>query len=298
MKFYRQISANELLLSPFPFKRELSMEAYLVENAKVLELDNQIFTDVEIIDDEISLKLGRKRKGTDGRIDLLVQFAKETLGVVELKLGELSQQSLEQLEDYLEYPEKILNKISDIVEDGSEQKWVGILAGTSIEDSLKKKIQDGYRTKNNIPIAALTIQRYRSEDGQIFVLTDTIFPSSKSTKDYTKYEFENRAYSKSRLVLMVLKRIVEDKPEELTYAELRKIFPDRLQGSLNVIAPVAEAQEIEERTGHRRHYLNSDQIIQLADMKVAVCNQWGSRNIEKFASVARKMGYEVKKVDS
>lgn len=39
MQLFRHLSANAVQLEPFPFKRELSMAAYVVENEGVLALD-------------------------------------------------------------------------------------------------------------------------------------------------------------------------------------------------------------------------------------------------------------------
>lgn len=38
MKLYRHVTANSVLLTPMPFVRELSMEAYLIENEAVFTI--------------------------------------------------------------------------------------------------------------------------------------------------------------------------------------------------------------------------------------------------------------------
>ena len=63
MRIYRHLTANDVRLEPFPFKRELSMEAYLIDNEGVLALDDDVFTNVEIVDAELSLKQGQKKQG-------------------------------------------------------------------------------------------------------------------------------------------------------------------------------------------------------------------------------------------
>ena len=40
MKILKHMTANEEKLKPFPFRRELSMESYLVENESILSLDS------------------------------------------------------------------------------------------------------------------------------------------------------------------------------------------------------------------------------------------------------------------
>ena len=99
MQIFTHLTANDVQLQPFPFHRELSMEAYLIENEGVLALDRDTFSDVEIIETELTLKQGRKT--TDGRIDILATYSQEYIAIVELKLGELKDIHLEQLQDYL-----------------------------------------------------------------------------------------------------------------------------------------------------------------------------------------------------
>ena len=75
------------------------MESYLVENEGVLALDNDTFSDVTIIQEELTLKQGRSSKDTDGRIDILLTYSNEYIGVVELKLGELNDWTSQSLLD-------------------------------------------------------------------------------------------------------------------------------------------------------------------------------------------------------
>ena len=139
MQLFKHLTANNIKLVPYNFLRELSMEAYLIENRNVLILDNDNFSDIEIIDVELSLKSGRKTKKTDGRIDILAIYDQLTLAIIELKLGELNQLHLEQLEDYLTERNQILDKYREQleIENNEEVKWRGILVGSSIDSNLE-----------------------------------------------------------------------------------------------------------------------------------------------------------------
>jgi len=68
MQIFRHLTINDVQLEEFPFKRELSMEAYLIENEGVLSLDTDTFNNVDIVEAELTLKQGRKSLDTDGRI--------------------------------------------------------------------------------------------------------------------------------------------------------------------------------------------------------------------------------------
>lgn len=61
MKIFKQVTANNIELKPYPFKKELAMEAYLIENEEILSLDNDNFNEVVVLDEEIYNNWGHKR---------------------------------------------------------------------------------------------------------------------------------------------------------------------------------------------------------------------------------------------
>lgn len=294
MKLFTHITANNIKLQEMPFRRELSMEAYLIENEEVLTLDDDNLSDIEIIDSELSLKDGRKSKDSDGRIDLLALYNQDTLGIIELKLGELNQSHLEQLEDYFKSKNDILDKFPDY-KSNPELKWIGILVGDNITNDLEKKISDGYLIEDSIPIAALTIKRFRGNENNIYVMTNTYFKNLSRNFDRTQYIFNGNKYGKGRLVLAVLKYHLANKTN-YTYHQLEKDFPKELQGALGVFAKFDNANEIFERTNRKRHFIAVDEIIEVENIKIAVTSQWGVGNIEKFLKKCKEFRYVIEKV--
>lgn len=299
MQLYKHFTANNIQLEPFPFKRELSMESYLIENEGVLGLDNDLFSEVEIIEADLTLKEGRKSTETNGRIDILASYSQEYLAIIELKLGQLEETHLSQLEDYLqsEYKKDLVTKYADLIEDSLSNcpKWLGILVGASINPELAKKINNGYqfnKTNENIPIAALTIQRYRGNDGQIYIVTEPFFNNNQPKKDTTKYEFNGLELGKSRLVVEVIKSHVANH-QEINFNQLAYNFPLNLQGKLGTFATIESANEIYSSTGHKRHYIKPEEQLKLADCVIAVSNQWGIGNINGFIDTAKKLGYKI-----
>lgn len=295
MRVFKHVTANDIALKPLPFLRELSMESYLVENENILKLDENEFSDVSIIDVELTLKGGRRY--SDGRIDMLVQYGQDTFGVVELKLGRLTSLHLEQLEDYMQEKEQLYNKYiklnKDIEVEFKDINWVGVLAGLSISSELEEKLSGGYQINGNIPVAALTISRYRGDDNQIYVITDTIFNNKSRNFDRTKYIYNGKKHTKGRLVLEVIKDYVREQNTG-SYSELKKVFPDHLQGSHGVFSTKDRALSILERTGYKRHYIKSDELIKLMDETViAVSTQWGIGNINNFIERARELGIKI-----
>ncbi len=302
MQIFRHLTASEVYLEAFPFKRELSMEAYLIENEQVLSLDNDSFSNVEIVETELSIKLGRGSINTDGRLDILATYSQEYIAVIELKLGQLEEKHLVQLEDYLEQRDQILKKYPDILDqENYAPKWIGVLVGTTITPDLAMKLTMGYTAKSGIQIAGLTIQRYRGKDAHIYITTDTFFKPTKTSNDNTRYKFEGLNYGKGRLVLAVIKKYVETHPNT-SYAELEKLFPQICQGSYGVFARYEKANEIAEI--RKRHFLNPEDLINLSDCTIAVCSQWGAKskstkgNIENFINRAIELSYLIEPINT
>lgn len=292
MQIFTHLTANDVQLTSFPFKRELSMEAYLIENEGVLGLDSDTFSNVKIIDDELTLKQGGVNQIRDGRIDILATYSQEYISIVELKLGELNETHLNQLEHYLVQKEQILtnSKYSGILPDFP--KWIGVLVGSSINPSLAAKIIDGYQTTDGIPIAALTLQRFRSKDGNIFIATDTYFRDRSRTRDYTQYNFNGKVFNKRNLALNIVRHYIELNPNT-SYSGLEAIFPKSLQGNRGVFTTVESAQ-IEGKGV--RNFLKPEEIINLTDCQVAVSSQWGKSNICHIIKRAEGLGYTITEV--
>ena len=293
MQLYRQVTANSIRLEKMPFQRELSMEAYLIENPDLLVLDTDELSTVNVLDQEIPMPDGRPSKGGDGRIDLIAEYGGSTFGVIELKLGQLTNGHLEQLEDYMNNTgglEDLVRQYSNL----DEVKFVGVLVGTDISADLRETIEGGYTIKDDIPLAALTLSRYRGEDGNIYVITDTYFHNESRRFDRTQYRFNGDVVGKGRLVLAVLKQHVEYNPE-ITFSKLEQAFPKHLQGSLSLgcFYSVAEAEKKYASTGHKRHFLKPEELIELRDQRIAVCTQWGKGNIDGFIERAREHSYSI-----
>lgn len=267
------------------------MESYLIENPEVLVLDDDELSTIEILEAELPLKGGRVKRNTDGRIDLLALYGESTLGVLELKLGELTKDHLDQLEDYLREThqiEKIVEKELNI----AETKYVGVLVGNAIAKDLAESISSGFLIRETIPVAALTLRRYKGQDNNIYVITDTYFKNLSKRFDRTKYLFNKEEYGKNRIVHAIMKKYVEDNPC-VTYSRLESVFPRPLQGSWGCFDTIEKAQEIHANSGYRRHFLRPEEIIEVKDAKIAVSTQWGIGNINKFLQRARSLKYEI-----
>jgi hypothetical protein len=270
------------------------MAAYVVENEGVLALDQEALSNVEVIETELSVKHGRASQSTDGRIDLLVTYSEEILGIIELKLGQLNADHLFQLEDYLQERDAILKACPDALSSDATAtpKWVGVLVGSSIDTEIAKKLTAGHIAHGCIPIAALTIQRYLGADNQVYVVTDTYFSGLTAARDTSKYLFQGRTFGKGRLVLEVVRRHVDTNPS-IGFQGLLEAFPKHCQGSMGVFSTEQDAREIHARTGRARHFVSPSDLVTLSDSVVSVCSQWGIGNIERFVAQAKTLGYDI-----
>jgi len=129
----------------------------------------------------------------------------------------------------------------------------------------------------------------------------TSTPAANPASPLAGYKFQEGVFGKGRLVLEVIKQFVRENPG-VTYSELESAFPVPLQGSFGCFSSVAEAKKISERvTPHRdRHFRRDEDLIELKDRKIAVCNHWGlihqKDNIVTFIDHARGLGYQINPV--
>lgn len=104
-------------------------------------------------------------------------------------------------------------------------------------------------------------------------------------RDYSTYSFNGETYNKRRLVLAVVKKYIEDKPD-ITCEKLKQAFGD---DRIKVFATLLEAKEIVKRTGRKRNFL--DESIVLSDGEMVVSTEWGAGNIGLFIQIANNLGY-------
>ena len=130
------------------------------------------------------------------------------------------------------------------------------------------------------------------------------FKKSKSerkttiVKDFSKYSFYGQVFGKSRLVLAVVKKYVEDH-QPTTFDELKDAFPDALQGSLGVVRRIGDVSDKYKGIGGVKRYFVDDVIRLMSGERVIVCTQWAAVNTEKFVENAMYvLGYEISKIES
>lgn len=114
--------------------------------------------------------------------------------------------------------------------------------------------------------------------------------TTTSNRDKTKYMFEGKVFAKNRLVLAVIKKYIEKHNPK--FLQLSSVFDKSLQGSLNVVEKLENAEKISD--GAKRYFMKPEDIISLKDnVKVVVCTQWGAFNIGRFVKQAESLGFNI-----
>lgn len=101
------------------------------------------------------------------------------------------------------------------------------------------------------------------------------------SKSKARYLFDGNSYGAGRLVLAVIQKVCEDRPD-CNLAQLQQVFG--LFGSFKVVTTKEEAESIWQRTGHRRHFIKREEIIKTCDEELAVSNQWSKDTTNIFIS--------------
>ena len=286
MDMFRQMTANNVVLEEYPFWKELAMEAYLMENEEILRFDKKNFSDVSVVDAEIALKQGRKNG--DGRIDMMVKYAGEYLGIVEIKMNMIDERSLLQLQDYIDQKDALLKLSDEYWTEQAAPKWVAVLIGTDISGELRDKLSASYSYKG-VPVAGMTIRRFKSLKNEIFVISDVYFRYNYSNKDYSVFVFNGGEYGKGSLVNAVVRFWVETHPD-IPFAELKGKFPDKLQGSYGVFVSKCKADENYAKTGYKRYQLKPEKEIKLTDEIICTCSEWRPENMSWFLQRCKELG--------
>ena len=109
-------------------------------------------------------------------------------------------------------------------------------------------------------------------------------------RDYSKYNVDGLGakLNKRKLVLKIVHDYVQK--NNPSYDQLKKVFPDDLQGSKGMIRNVGSDQYDANR------FFFNDQI-QVNGQTCVVSNQWGTENTQRFIDYATNLGYSIEKVE-
>lgn len=166
----------------------------------------------------------------------------------------------------------------------------------AINDKERKLLLDFWEGNKPLLLAMLNVLKdddniNKEEKENIDNMINTIY--TKSGKDYSKCLFKGKKYAKSRVVWEVLNEYINTK--KMTFEQLKNDFKDEIQGSSGVVQSV----EYVKNKDPRRFYMKPSEILTTSDnIEIAVCNQWGVENIDRFIKVANSLGLEVTRVET
>jgi len=102
----------------------------------------------------------------------------------------------------------------------------------------------------------------------------------KGHRDYSHYLYHGKRYGKGTLVHAVIRDYV-DKHPNVTAEKLQELFPRKeFHSPFEIVEKIKEAKA-------GRFFLKTDSLINTANARVAVTNQWGS-NIDYFIDFVKK----------
>lgn len=305
---YRHFTANEIPWKEEAFRWEIAMQAYLIDNPAILSLSGSEDEEVEVLETELKIEGVRNKDQGNGRVDLLVGFGDSSYGIVEIKKGSFSlgPGGYDQLADYVKGRQKIVEAHGDMFYgdtaphlkvDVGNFDWKAVAVCTQIDPKLIMKLWAGELRVDGVELIVIELNRFRSKlhDDQVFVISQ-VYRELQRTKPASnrrqapnfEFEFEGRSYRAPSLALSIVKRWHALYPQA-TAKELLEAFPPLLQirskmprpgTKYGVVVPYSEGYEIflQSPTGKRRHFLNSDNILILADGdKYVVSSEWWSR---------------------
>lgn len=116
-----------------------------------------------------------------------------------------------------------------------------------------------------------------------------------SSRDLSKFIFEDTPYGKSRLVQAVVSSYLKHHPS-CDYEQLSSAFPKSLQGSLGVFTTLEHHQKKIKTDPIARYFGTPQEVLTLGDQTlVVVCSQWGTGNIDRFIEHASELGFHISK---
>jgi hypothetical protein len=117
-------------------------------------------------------------------------------------------------------------------------------------------------------------------------------PNVPRVRDRNCYTFNGNTYGKGPIVHAVVKEYLKKNPNK-TLEDIKKVFPDYLQRNYGIVQSVEKARLLSGK--HNRFFLKDNQLIQIKDTTVAICNQFTGANIEPFLKHAAMLGFIIEK---
>ncbi|MGP8214834.1 MAG: hypothetical protein ACLQQ4_04660 [Bacteroidia bacterium] len=157
--------------------------------------------------------------------------------------------------------------------------------GATVESKVESKKIDKKEVVKSEPKAGKTTEKKKEEE--------LLGPATVHSRDNSKYDFDGqKALSKGRLVLAVVRKYVEDNPKA-SLAKVQEVFDSKnIQKRYGVLEEVSKAKK-HTKNNRDRYFLKPEDIIKVGNQKAAVTNQWGADSLKPFLAITKTLGYKV-----
>lgn len=179
-------------------------------------------------------------------------------------------------------------------------------AQNNIKSLLKSKfMNEGFDEKNidfELNNIEISIQHSKKENTVVSYIPNQIHThvnitqqsdDQTNTRDTSKFSFDNtNFYGKRKFVLELIKSYI-NKHSQITFDELRTVFPDELhsksRGVVRLLSDI-NSQMVQKPDLKKRYFLKPEEIITLANgEKIVVNNQWGDISFPNFLKRAKQL---------
>ena len=200
------------------------------------------------------------------------------------RLSDISQRTQFILNEYI----SSLSIPVDVIEDKNVTHIQTSILAIGMEE---KELLKAFWDKNKELIKAALIAISSDDDNEAPAETQELlqmFLQNISKRDLSKYSINGSGkFGKNRMVQAVINKYLEEH-QDTTIAELKKIFPDNLQGSLGVIRTMQDTIKDYSRYYEAEHPKTKEKFF--------ICNQWGRNTINFVDHVnAANLGIRIEK---
>lgn len=204
----------------------------------------------------------------------------------------------------------------DVVEAGFAEDVKAILVSQDFSVELTTSVI--WLNERNLDITCMKIQPY-NDDGKILIDIQQIIPLPEaedyqikvrrkleekrdirkdSSRDYSKYRFNDMELGKGKLALEIIKHHFNQNPKKPIEALIYDFV--NIPHSQPIIESLEAARKAAKDTGRARYFIYDDDILTTNDgAQYVVSSQWSKDNIEDMIETANEvLGYQIEKIST
>ena len=209
-------------------------------------------------------------------------LTKHILQPVRIKINVEEDRNL--IENYIRCLSRPALEDSDDVDKGKKAERGYIIM--SMDEKEKVLLREFYFQHKELLMAVISSLE-EEESGILNEFFDGL--PEKSSKDYTKYEFDGKPYNKTRLMWAVAKKYATEN-KDVSLDDMKKIFDK------NKVCSKSDAIKNNEKSNIKRWLTKPDEIIKLKNgEEIAMSNQWTKALVDEFIRKKQKnhIKYEI-----